>query len=98
MTHFARLLSAALVAWSLCVSFAIAQTKPPVDPDAVFNAQSKTYHRDTCTSARRCTKNCVVIKLSDGQKRGGRACQICGGPATAQDDRHESLDNFAASH
>jgi methylphosphotriester-DNA--protein-cysteine methyltransferase len=96
--HVVRLLSASLAAWVLCVSFAVAQSKPPVDPDTVYNVQSHIYHRESCTSARRCTKNCVTIKLSEAKKRGGRPCQICGGPSTTQDDRHENLDAFAAGH
>jgi hypothetical protein len=82
MTRIAvvRLLSASLAAWALCASFALAQSKPPADPDVVFNKQSLIYHRASCSAARRCTKNCVVVKLSEAKQRGGRACEICGGP------------------
>jgi methylphosphotriester-DNA--protein-cysteine methyltransferase len=59
-----------------------ARTQPPPDPDAVFNVQSKIYHRASCSAARRCTKNCIIIKLSEAKKRGGRPCQICDGPST----------------
>lgn len=52
------------------------------DPDAVFNKQSLIYHAPGCTAARRCTRNCIVIKLSEAKKRGGRPCQVCRGPST----------------
>lgn len=79
-TRFVRLLSASVLAWMMCAPMPLAQVKAPADPDAVFNVQSKIYHRADCTSARRCTKKCVVIKLSEAKKRDGRACQVCGGP------------------
>ncbi len=88
---FVRLLSASFLAWTLCASFVLAQSPPPADPDAVFNVQSKIYHRASCTSARRCTKNCIVIKLSEAKKRGGRACQLCGGPVTGVYNSNASL-------
>ena len=56
------------------------------DPEVVFNKQSSIYHRRSCSSARRCTKNCITITLSEAQKRRVRACQICGGPATSSQE------------
>jgi hypothetical protein len=88
--RFVRLLSASFLAWTLCASLALAQSQPPADPDAVFNVQSKIYHRPSCTSARRCTKNCIVIKLSEAKKRGGRACQTCGGPSASPTNSSDS--------
>jgi methylphosphotriester-DNA--protein-cysteine methyltransferase len=84
--RFIRVVSAAIAAWALSTAFVLAQDKPqkaPADPDTVYNVQSHIYHRETCSAARRCTKNCIVIKLSEAKQRGGRACQICGGPATS---------------
>ena len=83
---FTRLLSATLAVWLLCASLALAQNKALTDPEALFNVESLIYHRATCASARRCTENCIVIKLSEAKKRGGRACKVCGGPATLQDE------------
>jgi hypothetical protein len=69
--------------------------KPPSDPDTVFNVQSHIYHRDTCSAARRCTKNCIVVKLSEAKKRGGRPCEICGGPSAGATDLGQRLEDGA---
>ena len=68
----------AVALFPLFVSMSSAQTKS--DPEVVFNTESLIYHRASCSAARRCTKNCVVIRLSEARKRQGRACKICGGP------------------
>jgi len=78
-----------LVVVCLLVPVVAAQSKKNnADPETVFNTQSRIYHRASCSAARRCTKNCIVITLSEARKRGGRPCQICGGPATTS-DQHE---------
>jgi hypothetical protein len=87
-----RHLSVVVVVAALWTTGLTAQTRSSSDPDAVFNVQSKIYHQAACASARRCTKNCVVIKLSEARKRGGRACLICGGPTTARNDSGRDED------
>ena len=79
---FTRAVLAMLLLYGAMSIGLVAQSKTG-DPEVVFNTQSLIYHRASCTSARRCTKNCVTIRLSEAQKRGGRACRICGGPASA---------------
>jgi hypothetical protein len=59
---------------------------PKNDPEVVFNKQSLIYHRASCSAAQRCTKNCVTVRLSEARARGGRACKLCGGPATSLQD------------
>jgi hypothetical protein len=44
-----------------------------------FNTKSYKYHCTTCSAAKRCTRNCIDIPLSDAKARGGVACKICGG-------------------
>ena len=44
-----------------------------------FNTESKKYHCLDCQWARRCTKNCIRISLSEARRRGGVACKVCGG-------------------
>lgn len=80
--RFAIALSVICAVWALSILPAAARQ----DPDTVFNVQSKIYHRASCSAARRCTRNCIVIKLSEARKRGGRPCKICGGPSTERVD------------
>lgn len=82
--HVARLILAAFLLLATVVGHAATQAQS--DPDAVFNVQSKIYHQPSCNSARRCTKNCIPLKLSEAKKRGGRACEVCGGPSSGDDD------------
>jgi hypothetical protein len=86
MVRVLRIASSVLITLLLLVSVPLAKTETHADPDVVFNTQSLIYHRASCSSARRCTKNCVVVKLSEAKERGGRACRICGGPATSDHD------------
>lgn len=44
-----------------------------------FNTQSLKYHGLSCTWAKKCTKNCVEIPLSEAISNGGMPCKICGG-------------------
>jgi hypothetical protein len=43
-----------------------------------FNTSSRKYHCLTCSSALRCTKNCITIPLSEARQRGS-PCGTCGG-------------------
>ena len=45
----------------------------------VYNVQSGIYHNVSCSSANRCTKNCIRIDKKEAIKRGGRPCKNCGG-------------------
>lgn len=84
MAHprFVQFLLASLAAWVLAVTFPTAQTEPLPDPDVVFNARSNLYHRESCISARQCTDDCTVIRVSEAKKRGAHACKLCGGQKT----------------
>lgn len=44
-----------------------------------YNHKSRIYHKHSCKSAIRCTKNCLKIEKKDAIKNGGRPCKICGG-------------------
>lgn len=44
-----------------------------------YNHKSGIYHKHSCKSAIRCTKNCLKIEKKDAIKNGGRPCKICGG-------------------
>jgi hypothetical protein len=44
-----------------------------------FNTSTLKYHGVNCRWARKCTKNCVVIPLSEAIQRGGVPCKVCGG-------------------
>jgi methylphosphotriester-DNA--protein-cysteine methyltransferase len=80
MVRVHRIASSVLITLLLLVSVPLAKADTHADPDVVFNTQSLIYHRASCSAAKRCTKNCVVVKLSEAKERGGRACKICGGP------------------
>jgi hypothetical protein len=45
----------------------------------VFNAQTHKYHDPSCTWARRCTRHCKTLPLSEAIRRGGVPCKVCGG-------------------
>lgn len=49
------------------------------DPIVTFNTKTLKYHCPTCASAKRCTKNCIDIHLSEAKKRDGVPCKNCGG-------------------
>ena len=51
----------------------------PAEETVAFNTESKKYHCLDCEWARRCTKNCIRISLSEARRRGGVACKVCGG-------------------
>lgn len=44
-----------------------------------FNIKTYKYHNLKCMWAQRCTRNCVLISLSEAINRGGIACRVCGG-------------------
>jgi len=44
-----------------------------------FNTHSLRYHKPSCEWAKKCTRNCIYIPLSEAKKRGGRPCPVCGG-------------------
>lgn len=44
-----------------------------------YNHKSGIYHKHSCKSAIKCTKNCLKIEKKDAIKNGGRPCKICGG-------------------
>ena len=45
----------------------------------VYNVESHIYHKPSCASAKRCTKNCIKIEKKEAIQRGGRPCKKCGG-------------------
>jgi hypothetical protein len=53
------------------------------DEIVTFNTKTGKYHCVTCSAAKRCTRNCVNVKLSEAKERGGVACKICGGTCSA---------------
>ena len=75
-----RVVSAVVLTLVLCSSGVAAQGMPSADPEVVFNKQTLIFHRASCKSTQGCTKDCVVLKLSEARKRGGRPCKECGRP------------------
>jgi hypothetical protein len=57
----------------------LAASKAKTEETVSFNTKTYKYHCITCSAAKRCTKNCIDIALSDAIARGGVACKICGG-------------------
>jgi len=45
----------------------------------MFNTKSHKMHKTSCSSAARCTENCIKIDRNDAKKRGGIPCKKCGG-------------------
>ncbi len=50
-----------------------------IEEQVYFNTNSKKFHKSNCTSAIRCTRNCISIPRSEAIERGGRPCKVCGG-------------------
>lgn len=44
-----------------------------------FNVDTKKIHSINCTSAKKCTKNCIKIDRKKAVKRGGVPCKNCAG-------------------
>ena len=44
-----------------------------------FNTKTYKYHKLSCTWAKKCTRNCIIIPKSQAIKRGGVPCKVCGG-------------------
>jgi len=45
----------------------------------IYNTKTGKYHKPSCSSAKRCTVNCVSIDKSEAIKKGGIPCKKCGG-------------------
>jgi hypothetical protein len=50
-----------------------------IETQVAFNTSTLRYHGLGCRWARKCTKNCVTIPLSEAVRRGGIPCKVCGG-------------------
>ena len=45
----------------------------------VFNSKTHKYHKPSCSSAIKCTVNCVKIEKQQAKSTGGVPCKVCGG-------------------
>lgn len=45
----------------------------------VFNTKTHKYHKPTCSSAIKCTVNCIKIDKQQAKAKGGIPCKVCGG-------------------
>lgn len=45
----------------------------------VFNTNTHKYHKPSCSSAIKCTVNCIKIDKQQAKARGGVPCKRCGG-------------------
>lgn len=45
----------------------------------VFNTKTHKYHKPTCSSAIKCTVNCIKIDKQQVKAKGGIPCKVCGG-------------------
>jgi len=43
----------------------------------MFNTNTLKYHKPTCRWAKRCTRNCIPLKLGEAIRRGGVPCKVC---------------------
>ena len=68
-----------IVALLLALLFAFSAVSLQAEEQVAFNVESKKYHCIECRHAKACTKNCIVISLSESKRRGGVACKVCGG-------------------
>jgi hypothetical protein len=75
-----RVASAVVFTLVLCSSGVATQGMPSADPEVVFNTQTLVFHRAGCKLAQQCGKDCLVLKLSEARKRGGRLCKDGGRP------------------
>lgn len=58
---------------------ALAFAADKTEQTVIFNTKTKKYHAPNCRWARRCTRNCISLPLSQAIKRGGVPCKVCGG-------------------
>lgn len=56
-----------------------AQSESQTGEVVSFNVKSLKFHCRTCLWAKRCTANCVDVRVSEAKRRGGLACKVCGG-------------------
>lgn len=77
---FSRLLTLAIL-WGGVLTLSPLHASPahlaPREETVTFNTQNLKYHRHSCRSAVRCTKNCIKISHSEAIKRGGIPCKVC---------------------
>lgn len=45
----------------------------------VFNTKTHKYHNPSCSSAKKCTVNCIKIEKEQAKAKGGVPCKVCGG-------------------
>lgn len=45
----------------------------------VFNTKTHKYHKPSCSSAKKCTVNCIKIEKQQAKSQGGVPCKVCGG-------------------
>ena len=62
-----------LIAMTICFFAGVAFAYP-----VAYNTKSHIYHKQSCDSAKKCTKNCVTVEDSTARARGGRPCKVCG--------------------
>ena len=68
-----------LVALSLAFLFLLTAVALHAEEKVAFNVESRKYHCLECRHAKACTKNCIVIPLSEAKRRGGVPCKVCRG-------------------
>lgn len=68
-----------VVALLLALLFALSAVSLQAEEQVAFDVESKKYHCLDCRHAKACTRNCIVIPLSEAKRRGGVACKVCGG-------------------
>ena len=72
---------ALVLALSLCSLSGVLSAE---EEKVAFNTESKKYHCLTCQWAKKCTRNCVVVALSEAKRRGGVPCKVCSGSCAAR--------------
>lgn len=65
-------LIASIFIFLFTANFCLAET-------VVFNTKTHKYHKPSCSSAIKCTVNCIKIEKQQAKAKGGVPCKICGG-------------------
>lgn len=81
----------AILATSLVLSF-VARAEESV----AFNTSNSKYHRLSCTWAKKCTVNCIVVPLREALSRGGIPCKVCGPPTRETGLKGPTADRLLA--
>jgi hypothetical protein len=76
IVHVRRVVAAA--ALGLAVGWSALPARA-TDPSVALNTKTLKYHCPSCQWARRCTRNCITVTVSEAEARGAVPCKVCQG-------------------